>query len=102
MRVLHSDLRQPRETKLKLKETNSSEQSLADELLREVVQIFQLRSQEAALLSLSLTDINNGDEFVRETHQNLSHCFHQGRGQLDEECQFIQLFGISININPDH
>ena len=102
MRVLHSDLRQPRETKLKLKETNSSEQSLADELLREVVQIFQLRSQEAALLSLSLTDINNGDELVRETHQNLSHCFHQGRGQLDEECQFIQLFGILININPDH
>ena len=67
---------------------------MAEELFEEVLRRFQLRSHEAALLLLSLTDINNGDELVRQTIQNVSHCFDQQEGsQQDEKCQFLKLFG---------
>ena len=77
-----------------MKETDSDEETLAEELFEEVLRRFQLRSHEAALLLLSLTDINNGDELVRQTIQNVSHCFDQQEGsQQDEKCQFLKLFG---------
>ena len=75
----------------------TDEESLAEELFQQILEIFQLRSHEAAMVSVSLTDINNGDDLMRQTLQNVSHCFHQeGSQQQDEECQFIKLFGIFL------
>ena len=61
-----------------MKEMQTDEESLAEELFQQVLEIFQLRSHEAAMVSVSLTDINNGDDLIRQTLQNVSHCFHQG------------------------
>ena len=92
-------LRQQKEGKLKLKETKTDEESLAEELFQQILEMFQLRSHEAAMVTVSLTDINNGDSLMRQTLQNVSHCFHQTGSQQDEKCQFIKLFGI-LNILP--
>ena len=80
-----------------MKEMQTDEESLAEELFHQVLEIFQLRSHEAAMVSVSLTDINNGDDLMRQTLQNVSHCFHQEGSHQDEKCQFLKLFGI-LNI----
>ena len=72
------------------------EESLAEELFQQVLETFQLRSHEAAMVSVSLTDINNGDDLMVRTLQNVSHCFHQEGSQQDDECQFLKLFGIFL------
>ena len=72
----------------------TAEEILADELFQQVLKTFQLRSHEAAMVTVSLTDINNGDDLMRETHQNVSHCFQEEGSHQDEKCQFLKLFGI--------
>ena len=63
----------------------TAEEILAGELFLQVLRTFQLRSHEAAMVSVSLTDINNGDD-LRETHQNVSHCFQEEGSHQNEKC----------------